>query len=82
VIPDPTEKSNRIRADQVRVLEHPVLLGGQQATHGTMAVTPILEGDCIRYLRIQCGCGQTLEVECVYPETSEGEDALDQENSP
>ena len=68
MIPDPIQKSNRIRADQVRVIEHPVLMGGHQTDHGTMSVTPVLEGDCIRYLRIQCGCGQTLEIECVYPD--------------
>ena len=67
MIPDPIQKSSRIRADQVRVIEHPVLMGGHQADHGTLSVTPILEGDCIRFLRVQCGCGQILEIECLYP---------------
>lgn len=67
MIPDPIQKSSRIRADQVRVIEHPVLMGGHKAGHGALSVTPILEGDCIRYLRVQCGCGQTLEIECLYP---------------
>ncbi len=71
MIPDPLDKSSRIRADQVRVIEHPVLMGGHQADHGTLSVTPVLDGDCIRYLRIQCGCGQTLEIECIYPEQAD-----------
>lgn len=74
VIPDPIQKSSRIRADQVRVIEHPVLMGGHQADHGSISVVPILEGECIRYLRVQCGCGQTLEIECLYPVSTDTEE--------
>ncbi len=36
------------------------------AHHGEPKVMLIRAGDCITHIRMQCGCGDVMELQCVY----------------
>ncbi|MFQ5505644.1 MAG: hypothetical protein ACE5F1_12740 [Planctomycetota bacterium] len=81
---DPAQ-SDVIQAEQVRIVNEPVLMGGQLGPAGGITVVPVLDGDLVRALEIRCACGQHMAIECLYgPPTGQAapQDQRDDSASP
>ncbi len=70
--------AKRIRADQIRISDEPILTGGDPSQGGPITVTPVLEGDTVTRIEVRCSCGQHMTVVCLYPGEQEDTNASEE----
>ncbi|WP_437192248.1 hypothetical protein [Planctomicrobium sp. SH527] len=58
--------SQIISAQKIRVADHPFVVSGRQHSSHQPVVTLRREGDVIREIQIQCGCGEVIVLDCEY----------------
>ena len=55
-----------LSAQKIRVADHPFVVSGRQHSAHQPVVTVRREGDVIREIQIQCGCGEVIVLDCEY----------------
>jgi hypothetical protein len=65
---EPQQRNGVIPRDAVRRVSQPVMLdcGASTAGKGPLVVVPLMDGDRVAGLRVQCACGSSAVIECVY----------------